>query len=696
MYDFAGRTDFWNIGYPFAGALVYLVAPIALASIAYALRRRWRFWHTAGADADLGPTGDRWKAFLALVAVGLVAHRQFVRKRDLYPGIMHFAIFWGFSILLIATTIAALEFNAEKYLNWVWPTAHARIPLGFTWDVLGGGLAAVGLLMAVWRRYVIRPGRLNTALDDAVVLGFLFALLISGFLIEGFRIAATELNPASSFYDPSVARWSPIGWIVAKTLLGIGIGTGALETLHATTWWLHAGVFVSAIVYASARFSRLTHMIVSPMNWYYRTLRPRGALKSMGDFETLETFGAKDIIDLPWTQMLSFDACTNCGRCQDACPAWASGKPLSPRALIQGMRGYMEERAPVLLGTPAGETPPEPATSMVHDAIGDDVLWSCLTCAACLDACPVEINHIDSIVDMRRYLTLEEASTPETAMSAMQSIEQRGHPWRGTTLTRTSWMDGLEIPTLAEKPDSEVLFWVGCSGALVQRGVDTTRSMASVLKKAGIDFAVLGDEETCTGDPARRLGNEYLFQVQAETNIATFTQYDVKKIITTCPHCFNTMKNEYPQLSGNYEVIHYTAFVGELLKEGKLKPTEAGIGKIGTVTYHDSCYLGRHNGEFGAPREVISAIPGLDFVEMDRNQEKAFCCGAGGGRMWMEEEGERVNHMRTDQFLETGADTLAVSCPFCIQMFDEGITAKGVEDGKQAVDLITILDQATE
>ncbi len=696
MYDFAGRTDFWNIGYPFAGALVYLVAPIALASIAYALRRRWRFWHTAGADADLGPTGDRWKAFLALVAVGLIAHRQFVRKRDLYPGIMHFAIFWGFSILLIATTIAALEFNAEKYLNWVWPTAHARIPLGFTWDVLGGGLAAVGLLMAVWRRYVIRPGRLNTALDDAVVLGFLFALLISGFLIEGFRIAATELNPASSFYDPSVAGWSPIGWIVAKTLLGIGIGTGALETLHATTWWLHAGVFVSAIVYASARFSRLTHMIVSPMNWYYRTLRPRGALKSMGDFETLETFGAKDIIDLPWTQMLSFDACTNCGRCQDACPAWASGKPLSPRALIQGMRGYMEERAPVLLGTPAGETPPEPATSMVHDAIGDDVLWSCLTCAACLDACPVEINHIDSIVDMRRYLTLEEASTPETAMSAMQSIEQRGHPWRGTTLTRTSWMDGLEIPTLAEKPDSEVLFWVGCSGALVQRGVDTTRSMASVLKKAGIDFAVLGDEETCTGDPARRLGNEYLFQVQAETNIATFTQYDVKKIITTCPHCFNTMKNEYPQLSGNYEVIHYTAFVGELLKEGKLKPTEAGIGKIGTVTYHDSCYLGRHNGEFGAPREVISAIPGLDFVEMDRNQEKAFCCGAGGGRMWMEEEGERVNHMRTDQFLETGADTLAVSCPFCIQMFDEGITAKGVEDGKQAVDLITILDQATE
>jgi Fe-S oxidoreductase/nitrate reductase gamma subunit len=696
MSEFAGRTDFWNIGYPFAGALVYLVAPIALASIAYALRRRWRMWHVGGAEVEVGSTTDRLKAFASLLGGGLFAHRQFVAKRNLYPGIMHFSIFWGFSILLIATTLAALEFNAEEYLDWTLPTAHARLPLGFVWDVFGGGLAAVGLSMAAWRRYITKPGRLNTALDDGVVLGFLFGLLVSGFLIEGLRIGATELNPTSAYFDPSVAGWSPVGWLVAKFLLGIGISSSALVATHAATWWVHAGIFVSAIVYASVRFDGLTHMIVSPMNWYFRSLGPRGALKPMGDFETLETFGAKDLPDLQWTQMLSFDACTNCGRCQDACPAWASGKPLSPRAVIQGMRGYMEERAPVLLGTPAGESAPEPATSMIHDAIGDEALWSCLTCAACLDACPVEINHIDSIVDMRRFLTLEEASTPDTAQSALQSIEQRGHPWRGTTLTRTSWMDGLDIPTLAEKPESDVLFWVGCSGALVQRGVDTTRSMASVLKKAGIEFAVLGDEETCTGDPARRLGNEYLFQMQAETNIAMFRQYDVKKIITTCPHCFNTMKNEYPQLGGNYEVIHYTAFVGELLKEGKLKPTEAGIGKIGTVTYHDSCYLGRHNGEFGAPREIMSSIPGLDFVEMDRNQEQAFCCGAGGGRMWMEEEGERVNHMRTDQFLETNAETVAVSCPFCIQMFDEGITAKGADDSKKAVDLISILDQATE
>ncbi|MCH7984048.1 MAG: hypothetical protein IIC28_08790, partial [Chloroflexi bacterium] len=301
MPEFPGRADFWNIGYPFAGALVYLVAPIALASIAYALRRRWRVWHVAGADADLGPTSERWKAFLALVATGLLAHRQFVRKRDLYPGIMHFAIFWGFSVLLIATMVAAIEFNAEEYLNWILPTAHARIPLGFAWDVFGGGLAAVGLSMAVWRRYVVRPGRLNTALDDGSVLGILFGLLVSGFLIEGLRIGATELNPASIYYAPSVAGWSPIGWVVAKALLGIGFTSAALEATHAATWWLHAGIFASAFVYAALRFSRLTHMIVSPMNWYYRTLRPRGALKPMGDFETLETFGAKDLPDLAWT-----------------------------------------------------------------------------------------------------------------------------------------------------------------------------------------------------------------------------------------------------------------------------------------------------------------------------------------------------------------------------------------------------------
>jgi Fe-S oxidoreductase/nitrate reductase gamma subunit len=686
-----GRTDFWNIGYPLVGAFVYFVAPIAVIAIAYGLYRRVRIWRTAGAYTEMGEHPERIREFLRYTVTDLFCHRKF-RNRERYAGLMHFSIFWGFSVLLLATTIAAIEFNTEHYLNWTFPTAHIRLQTSLAWDVLGGVLATVGLVMAAWRRYVLKPERLNTFADDGRVLLFLFALVFTGFVIEGLRIGSTELNPASELYDTAAAAWSPIGWLFAKTLNGIGMTTAVMEQLHKVAWWSHAAIFMGAILYATISFSKLSHIIVSPLNIYFRPLRPRGALRSMGDLESLESFGAKDLSGFTWQQLLSFDACTNCGRCQSQCPAYASETPLSPRKLIQDLRGYAEERGPQLFLARESEGAPEPGRSMVHDAVGDDALWACTSCGSCVEACPVSINHIDAIVDMRRFLVLEEGSGPETALTALQSIEQRGHPWTGTTLTRTSWMEGLDIPTLAEKPDAEVLFWVGCTGALVKRGVETTRSMARVLKRAGVDFAVLGDEETCTGDPARRMGNEYLWQMQAEQNIQTFTTYNVKKIVTTCPHCFNTIKNEYPQLGTSFEVEHYTAYVGRLLREGRLKP---GEGVVGTVSYHDSCYIARHNGITEEPRYIMSRIPGLNVVEMSRNQEKTFCCGAGGGRMWMEDPGKRVNHIRTEQFLQTGAETAAVSCPFCIQMMDEGISAKGVGDDRSAVDLITLLDRST-
>ncbi|MDA1297846.1 MAG: (Fe-S)-binding protein [Chloroflexi bacterium] len=686
-----GRTDFWNIGYPLLGAVVYFVAPIALAAIVYGMYRRVRIWRTAGAYGEMGDHPARIREFLRYSAIDLFWHRKF-RSRERYAGYMHFAIFWGFSVLLVATTVAAVEFNTEEYLDWTFPTANFRLQTSLIWDVFGGGLAAVGLGMAAWRRYVIRPERLNTFADDGVVLLFLSGLLLTGFMIEGLRMGATELNPASALYDTSAAAWSPVGWLFAKALSGAGMTPAVMEDVHRVTWWSHAAIFTAGFVYTAVGFSKFSHIIISPLNSYFRPLRASGALRPMGDLETLETFGAKDLPDLTWQQVLSFDACTNCGRCQSQCPAYAADTPLSPRKLIQDMRRYAEERAPALYLTPEGQTPPEPARSMVHDAAGDDALWACTSCGSCVEACPVSINHIDMIVDMRRFLVLEEGSGPETALTAMQSIEQRGHPWTGTTLTRTGWMEGLDIPTLAEKPDAEVLFWVGCTGALVKRGVETTRAMVRVLKRAGVDFAVLGDEETCTGDPARRMGNEYLWQVQAEQNTKTFARYGVKKIVTTCPHCFNTIKNEYPQLGDSFEVEHYTAYVGRLLRDGRLKP---GEGIVGSVSYHDSCYIARHNGMTEEPRYIMSQIPGLEVVEMSRSKEKTFCCGAGGGRMWMEDTGKRVNHIRTEQFIETGAGTVAVSCPFCIQMMDEGISAKGVADDKNAVDLITLLDRAT-
>ncbi len=734
-----GRPDFWNIGYPLLGALVYFSAPIALAAILYGMYRRVRIWRTGGPYAELGPHRRRWRAFITLAALDLFAHRKFVR-RELYPGLMHFAIFWGFLVLLAATVLSAVEFNFAKYIGWTLPTVAWRVQTGFVWDIFGGVLATVGTGMAAWRRYVMRPGRLNTFLDDGFILFLLGLLLFTGFLLEGLRIGATELNPASELYRPAKAAWSPIGWSFAKVLGGLGMSPGAMQTVHEGMWWSHAVIFTAGFVYVAVGFSKLSHILVSPLNAYFRTLRPRGALRPMGNLEKLEAFGAKDLPQLGWNQLLSFDACTNCGRCQDQCPAWASGKPLSPRKLIQDMKGYMLERAPQLLTAPspasATKSPsmagrgsgggsnassgdataiPSPARSMVSDAAGEEVLWSCTTCAACVEACPVFINHIDTIVDMRRNLTMEEARVPATAQSALQSLEQRGHPWRGTTLTRTSWMEGLDVPTLAGKPDAEVLLWVGCSGALVERNVRVTRAMASVLKKAGVDFAVLGVEETCTGDPARRLGNEYLWQTLAQQNIGTFQRYGVKKVVATCPHCFNTIKNEYPQLGlEGVEVVHSTQLVAELIDAGKLRPAQVkapvavamfpspsqgegqGVGRGSqSVTYHDSCYLGRHNGVYDAPRRVARAVPGLELREMSRCKDRGFCCGAGGGRMWMEETGKRVNHLRTEQFLDTDGDTVAVSCPFCLQMFEEGISAKGVADRKQAKDLIELVDEAT-
>jgi len=694
-----GREDFWNIGYPMFGAFIYTTMLIATVAIAYGLWRRSRYWRLGKAEPDLGPWQSRTMAFLKTMAFDLFAHRKFTRSRELYAGIMHFCIFWGFTMLLIATTLGAVEFYWEKFFDAEFPTIEFRVQTGFVWDIFGGLLATIGIGMAAWRRYVIKPGRLNTFLDDGYSLLFMFALLFTGFFLEGMRIGATELNPADPAFNPGSAGWSPVGWLFAKVFDGFGMSPSAMQSTHEVTWWLHAAIYTSWIVYIGVGFGKMMHIIVAPANLFLRPARPRGALAPMGDFETLETFGVKDLPDFTWKQILNFDACTNCGRCQDNCPAWASGAPLSPRKVIQDLKGYMVVRGRDLLDVPDGEAAPEPKISMVSDAVGEDVLWSCTSCAACVEACPVGINHIDTIVDMRRYLAMEEARIPATAQAALQSLEQRGHPWIGTTMTRTDWMEGLNIPTMATNPGAEVLFWVGCTGALNERNAKVTRAMASVLKKSDVNFAVLGNEETCTGDPARRLGNEYLFQILAEQNIETFNRYGIKKVVTTCPHCFNTLLNEYPQLGADLEVHHYSEFVERLINENKL-PALATIsgsegGEPGKVTYHDSCYLGRHNDIYDSPRNIANSVPGLELVEMDRRCERGFCCGAGGGRMWMEEFGDkRVNHIRTEHFLETEGDTVAVSCPFCLQMFDEGISAKGLEDQKQAKDLIELIDES--
>ena len=687
-----GRLDFWNIGYPL-GAFVYLVGVVSAAAVAWALWRRSRYWRLGTPNPDVGPWGARLRAAARSLLTDAAGHRRFV-SHERYPGAMHALIFWGMAVLFAATTLDAFEFNAENWLGWHLPTRRVGVQLELVWDV-GGVMLIAGVGLAAFRRYVLRPPRLNTMLENGVLLALLFAMAISGFVLQSLRMAATELEPSSELYSPSSAYWSFFSYGIAVGIRAAGMTVWAMEAAHFWLWWAHAALMSATFVYAAWRFGPLMHIFVSPLNLVMRSsvTRPKGALRPMGNLDELPAFGAREITQLTTKQLLDYDSCTNCGRCQDQCPAWRSGKPLSPRKLVQDAKAYTEARAPVLLSLGADAPAPPPELDLVHGYVSTEALWACTTCRACMEACPAFVEHIDSIVEMRRYLMMEEADAPDTAMEALTSMEQRGHPWRGTQATRVDWMEGVDAVAMADDPEHDVLLWVGCTSALDGRGQQVARAMASVLKLAGVRYRVLGSEETCTGDPARRMGNEYLFQMMAEQNIETLQAYGVRKVVTLCPHCFNTMRNEYPQFGGDFEVTHYTQYVAELLREGRVKPKRAVPL---SVAYHDSCYLGRHNDVYEPPREIARAIPGLTLVEMGegRCRERGFCCGAGGGRMWMEEAGTRVNHIRTDHFLETDADAVGVSCPFCLQMMEEGISAKGVGDRKAAKDLLELLAES--
>jgi Fe-S oxidoreductase len=371
-----------------------------------------------------------------------------------------------------------------------------------------------------------------------------------------------------------------------------------------------------------------------------------------------------------------------------------SGKPLSPKKIIQDLKVHLLEQAPVLLKRRAEETSPDDnGRAMIGEVVNEDEIWNCTTCYACQEVCPVYIEPMVKLIEMRRSLVMERASIPETGEGALKCLETRGHPWRGTTLSRTDWAEGLEVKMLADDSDVDVLFWVGCTEALEERSTRVAQAIARILKMAGVNFGILGTEETCCGDPARRLGNEYLFQMQAQQNIELWHNYGIKKIVTGCPHCYHTLKHEYPQFGGHFEVVHHSEMIAGLIKEGKL----GGIkGMTGRVTYHDSCYLGRYNGIYDAPRQVLHGLDGVRLVEMGMNMEYSFCCGAGGGHLWLEEQkaGERINEMRTEQALSTGAEIIATACPYCLQMFEDGIQTKQAQESVRAMDIAELLLQA--
>lgn len=678
--------------------LIYVFMWLPLIALAYGIYKKIMLWRLGQPEKRFDKVGARIGSLLNFS----FGHKRIIRETA--PGFMHFFLFWGFVILAMAAGIDAL--HSAPGLSVIGHLLGLKVEgtfyIGFSAFVdLMGFLATIGILYLMFRRYVLKPARLDNQPDDAYALLLVAIILITGFVIEGLRIAAQiQIGGAAAMSYEKMA--SPFGWVTAQLFAGWPHGT--VLVWHRIMWWFHMVMAFAFIGYLP--FSKLWHILAGMANHYFRNFGPKGALKPIENIEEAESFGVNAIEQFTWKDMLDFDACVRCGRCQDNCPAYLTGKPLSPKRLIQDLKAHWLEKAPYL-------TPPKPGTeageaamsdeevddvmniNLLGDVIEEEVIWACTTCRACMEECPMFIEHIPKTIEMRRNLVMWESNFPSEVQIVFRGLEVNGNPWNIGWDKRADWAEGLDVPLMAEDSDVEYLYWVGCAGAFDDRNKKVAAATAKILKAAGVKFAMLGTEEKCCGESARRIGNEYLFQTLAMENIEVMNGYGVKKIITHCPHCFNSLKNEYPQFGGNYEVIHHTQLIAQLIASGKIKLSQPVNA---TLTYHDSCYLGRHNDVYEEPRRIMKAVPGSKLVEMARHRDKGFCCGAGGGRMWMEEhagEGQRrINDARTEQALATNPDIIMTNCPFCMTMLADGVKGQEKEEQVKVLDIAELVQQS--
>ncbi len=658
-----------------------IFAVITIASFVFLfinLRRLYSYLTVAKPENRWDMVSERIKHTLR------VAFGQSKILRDRAAGPIHTIIFWGFLVFLFTASESVVQGFFPKFSWSFLGPVYSLITIST--DIFSV-LIIIAIILSLVRRFIIKVPRLQLErteeIDALIVLAAIFIITTSMFLMN-----------ASSEAIGYTSRWDikPLA-----TLLSNVISCNAAYYVYSSCWWIHILTIYAFMNFLP--FSKHLHVYTSIENVFLSPLNIPNRLEKI-DFEdeTIEKFGVTDIEDFTWKPLLDSYTCTHCGRCDSVCPANTTGKELSPRNILIQLRQRTFDKAPILLKqkeNPEVKLSDEEQAILAQKFVGDyisiEALWQCTTCGACMQECPVTIEHIPHIVGMRRSLVMMEANFPPLLQSAFTNLENNASPWAFPQAERADWAEGLDIKTAAANPDFDILFWVGCSGSFDDRAKKISVAFSKLMKIAGVNFAILGTEEMCNGDVARRTGNEYLADMLVKQNIDTFGRYNVKKIVTICPHCFNTFKNEYPDFGGSYEVIHHTDFLNELIAKGKLK-LKSDKDKKKNIAYHDSCYLGRYNQKYEAPRNIINTFGDAQLQEVERNRDKGFCCGAGGGQMFMEEtEGKRVNIERTEELLATGADTIAVNCPFCMTMINDGIKAKDKTEEVQIKDIAELL-----
>ena len=605
----------------------------------------------------------------------VLGQRRLIKSPNRVPGIIHALIFWGFLIITLGTLqLFAAGLDHAVLIPAVGNDPVYMVLLDLMIIVV---LAAVGA--ASYRRIVVKPYRLTTKPDAWIILGLITVLMITLLFTEAFAIVA---------YGSNIAHWSFIGYALSGLVGGLSLNAAA--NLYGVFWWAHILTVLGFLVYLPS--SKHLHILTAAFTVFFRPSTPRGAMTPIRDLENQEHFGVGKLEQFGWKHLLDTFSCTECGRCDRNCPALLSGKPLSPKEVVLGIKYGLFGEADSLLAGKGSNT--DGAHPLIGGRIADESLWSCTTCGWCVEACPVFIEHVPKILDMRRNLVLEESRFPAEIQPVFANLEKNGNPWQLPKKQRGAWAKDLDVPTMAEIAAAgeriDVLYFVGCMGSYDQRNKKVAAAIVKLLKAANVKFAILAKEETCNGDPARRIGNEYLFQSLAEQNIQTLNDYGVKKVLTACAHCFNTIKNEYPQFGGTYEVVHHTEFIAELVAQGRLT-LDRPVGD-GTMTFHDPCYLGRYNGVFEPQRDILRGLPMANLVEMERTKRGSMCCGGGGGRSFMEERtGKRMSHNRIEQAMAVKPDTIVAACPFCTTMFEDGIKGMNVESTLKVRDFAEVV-----